>query len=69
MNKQSSVNFKPDKTVEKGSFIKRQKSGKSSDNEWYNKNISDYFFTVDDFFFLINKYPINNISSSASIFF
>ena len=62
MNKQSSVNFKPDKTVEKGSFIKRQKSGKSSDSEWYNKNVSDYLFTVDDFF----SFSLINIPSITS---
>ena len=33
MNEQSLVNFELDKTVEKGSFIKRQTSGTSSDNE------------------------------------
>ena len=61
MNKQSLVNFELDKTVKKGSFIKRQTSGSTrgnewqrvttNGNEWYNKNISlTTFFTVDDFF-------------------
>ena len=37
MNEQSFVNFELDKTVEKGSFIKRQTSGASNDSKWYNK--------------------------------
>ena len=37
MNKQSLVNFELDKTVKKGSFVKRQTSGKSNDNEWFNE--------------------------------
>ena len=37
MNKQSLLNFESDKTVEKGSFIKRQTSSKLSDNEWYDE--------------------------------
>ena len=37
MNKQSLENFESDKTVEKGSSIKRQTSDKSNGNEWYDE--------------------------------
>ena len=37
MSKQSLKNFDLDKTVKKESFIKRQATGKSSDNEWFNE--------------------------------
>ena len=41
MEKQNSVNFELDKTVEKGSFIKRQTSAKSINNEWQRMTTSD----------------------------
>ena len=76
VNKQNLVNFELDKTIEKESSIKRQASGTSSDNGWYNEwqqmttNSKTKIFLCWWFLlFLINKYPIINILSSACIFF